>query len=121
MSGDNDDDLTNRLLESEDLRDTRDYLSRGRLLANLNDAELGDRWVGTFRAWLTGEAGLALRNMNDAAAELRLRSLALPYDRVAREMDSIQRAFIQIAPDASPITVNLEIEEFLRVRGKLMG
>jgi hypothetical protein len=118
---DDDFDLTSEFLQSEDLRETRDYLSRGRALSNVSDGELGERWVATFKVWLRGEFLVALRNMNDAAAELRLRDLEIPYDRVESEMESIQQAFVQLAPMAGPASVNQRIEEFLRERRKPMN
>ncbi|MGX7742762.1 hypothetical protein [Rhodopseudomonas parapalustris] len=117
MSGEDDHDLTSDFLQSEDMKETRDYLSRGRLLSKVSDAELGERWVETFKVWLRGEFLIALRDMNDAAAELRLRNVDIPYDRVESEMESIERAFIQFAPDART-SVDQRIEEFLLARRK---
>ncbi|ACF03025.1 hypothetical protein [Rhodopseudomonas palustris] len=121
MSGDDDYDLTSQFLQSEDMKETRDYLSRGRLLSNVSDGELGDRWVETFKIWLRGEFLIALRNMNDAAAELRLRDLEIPYDQVESEMESIQRAFLQLAPNAGLASASQRIEEFMRDRRKPMN
>ena len=67
--------------------ETRDYLARGRHFEKLSPDQLNDGWEGAFRRWLSRHGDP--RETDDYAAELRLRELELPYERVENELKII--------------------------------
>jgi hypothetical protein len=76
------DDLAVQYLHHALMNETREYVLRGRALAEWSDAEVQDLWVATFERWFGERTTEHQRNNDDAAAELRHRKLEPPYDRV---------------------------------------
>jgi hypothetical protein len=56
--------------------------------------------------------------MNDAAAELRLRNIDLPVERVQETFDALQAEIKKADPDAPSKILDEEIDEFLEARKK---
>jgi hypothetical protein len=56
--------------------------------------------------------------MNDAAAELRLRNIDLPVERVQETFDALQAEIKKAGPDAPSKILDEEIDEFLEARKK---
>jgi hypothetical protein len=71
------------------------YLERGRVHENCGDDELMDVWVSAFELWFETRSGHTGRDMDDVAAEIRLRRLNIPYDRVKLKIDQLRK---KIAP-----------------------
>jgi hypothetical protein len=66
-----------------EMNETRDYLERGRAFSGREDVELLDLWVASFEK-LFAMRGPQLKLMvDDIQAELRLRKIELPADRVS--------------------------------------
>ena len=65
--------LVDAFLQHELMNETRDYVQSGRCLQNLTDADLFNSWVARFERWFKTEGNP--RDMDDAAAEIRLRGL----------------------------------------------
>jgi hypothetical protein len=63
--------LVDAFLQHELLNEARDYVERGRNLQMLSSAGLLDTWVTRFECWFKTEGNP--RDMDDAAAEIRLR------------------------------------------------
>jgi hypothetical protein len=74
------------LLKSELSKETHDYLSRGRLFANTPDEHLRSDWVVAVRRWIASRHPSHAREVDDLAAEMRLRSLEAPYDELGPEL-----------------------------------
>jgi hypothetical protein len=66
------------------------YLQRGRAFKDLSDEDLRERWIETCREW--ARKGMYDRPVahDDADAELKLRGLPAPYDRVQDEMNALR-------------------------------
>jgi hypothetical protein len=74
------------LLKSELMKETHDYLSRGRSFANVLDEQLRRDWVVAVRRWMASRDPFHGREVDDLAAEMRLRSLKAPYDEISAEL-----------------------------------
>ena len=94
------DDLAIESLQHAQMNETQDYVERGRALASQTDDEVKSVWVGMFERWFDEKTAENRRNMDDAAAELRLRDLEPPYDRVKAKTDELQAEIKRLGPDA---------------------
>lgn len=121
------DNLAGAILQSALMDETRDYLKRGRRFEAVATAQLNQQWVAAFREF--GQAAAAYeagdrtgwydtRDLDDAAAELRLRGLDLPLDAVKAEAGALQRLVQAIGPDAPSPALDQKIEQFLAERRK---
>jgi hypothetical protein len=79
------------MIESAEMDETRDYLMRGRTHAKLSDDVLRDTWVRAFRRWFLSRGLAEARDANDLAAELRLRNVMPPYERIRAESDAMAK------------------------------
>jgi hypothetical protein len=92
MSGnDHEDAFISAMIESAEMDETRDYLTRGRAHAKLSDDDLRDTWVIAFRRWFLSRGPAEVRDANDLAAELRLRDVIPPYERIQAESDAMAK------------------------------
>jgi hypothetical protein len=112
------DDLAGEFLAHAQMNETTDYLQRGRELAHLSDADVADTWVTRFKAWFAEKSPAATRDMDDAAAELRLRDLPIPEERVQSEVSSLQAKIRKLGPDAKSASLDAAIDEFLSARAQ---
>jgi hypothetical protein len=95
--------------------ETRDYLLRGRRFANDSDESVMDLWVRAFVAWVDddpGKPGRVQSQMDDAAAELGLRNIELPVDRVHEAVDKMFALGRSIDPN--DVDLDQAIEDQLR-------
>jgi len=65
------------------MEETRSYVERGRALKDHSDSAVADIWVATVERWFEARTSETQRQMDDASAELRLRDIKEPADRVA--------------------------------------
>jgi len=80
----NEGDLAEEFLQHELMNETRAYIECGRRLQTLSNTEVGDIWVARFEHWFATQGNP--RDMDDAAAEIRLRRLEIPYERVVKKL-----------------------------------
>jgi hypothetical protein len=113
-----DDEVATEYLHHALMNETHDYLARGRRLAGSSDPDVLDVWVAAFERWFEQRTAGNVRNMDDAAAELRLRNLEPPYDRVKAKTEEVQAAIKRLGPDASSESLDQTIDEFLVARSK---
>ena len=128
MTGDDDPDaLAGALLQSALMDEAGDYLQRGRRFEGVATAQLNEQWTAAFRQFVRVAAGFEAgsrtgrydtRDLDDAAAELRLRGLDLPLDAVKDEAGALQRLVQAIGPDAPSPSLDQKIEQFLAERRK---
>jgi hypothetical protein len=111
------DDLAIESLQHAQMNQTRDYVERGRGLEQHTDEELKAVWAATFEKHFAEPTKESARNMNDAAAELRLRNIDLPVERVQETFDAIQAALREAGPDAFE-GLDEENAAFLAARAK---
>jgi hypothetical protein len=102
-------------LASELARETQSYLERGRRLQGLTEDQLASKWVANFRSWRasrsdTDDPGNSAE-MEDTAAELRLRKLERPYDQVQGEVKAMIQEIERIGLDQP--AVSPKVRQFL--------
>jgi hypothetical protein len=84
-----DDPEMDAYLENQFLERTRDYVVRGRRLAELDDEELTQRWVGLWGIWAMREFdSIEQVALDDIVAEMQLRDREPPFELVADEMEA---------------------------------
>jgi hypothetical protein len=110
--------LAEEFLAHELMSETADYVQRGRRFGSLELSELSDRWISAFRDAFTNSMADRVVEMNDLAAELRLRGLDPPYDRVAAEIAKMTTDLEKIGPDSAMPNIKSAIREFLIARSK---
>jgi hypothetical protein len=113
-------DDTDPLLESfmhhELMEETTGYLQRGRAHRMLETAEVEDRWVEAFKAWAAGGYKGGARDMDDCGAELRLRGLDPPYERVSAEIAEVGRKLQDLGPLEDDDPLRQRLRAYLNAR-----
>jgi hypothetical protein len=104
-------------LQHAEMKQTQDYLERGRALAQQTDEQVKSVWAATFERHFAEPTKESARNMDDASAELRLRKIELPLERVQETFDALQAEIKKAGPDAFE-GLDEEIDEFLAARAK---
>ena len=74
-------DWADALLENKRLEQIQDYLARGRALSKASTEELFARWIAWLDAWADGQR-LRFRDHEDIEAEMKLRNVKLPRERM---------------------------------------
>jgi hypothetical protein len=100
------------------MNETKAYFDRGRRFAKLNVAQLNERWVVVFKAYFADHNRRQGLEMDDLAAELRLRGLDPPFEAVQAEICKLQGALKRIGPHASSPEFEQKVSEFLEQRSK---
>ena len=106
-------------LQSEMMEDTAAYLSRGRPYSTISPEEANRRWTAAVVAWFEERHPGRQREMDDLAAELRLRGLAPPYDAVRSTFDAMRAEIARDGPDNPG--VRERIRKFMEARDKPDG
>jgi hypothetical protein len=75
--------------------------------------QVEDGWIEAFRRWMNGAGP---REMDDFAAELRLRGLDTPNDRVRAEIETLQRKIAEAGPLPTEGPLHDRIDAWLRAR-----
>jgi hypothetical protein len=112
-------DLAEEFLQHELMNETRAYLERGRRLETLSNDEIVNTWVATFERWLGERTTNNSRDMDDAAAEIRLRGLEMPYERVKNETRALRAEWARLDPEhqSSP-QIDRKIKDYLVARSR---
>ncbi|MGA2568435.1 MAG: hypothetical protein ABSF41_16595, partial [Pseudolabrys sp.] len=98
-------------LQNELLEQTRDYLTRGRRFERLRLDQLNEEWAKAFRQFVRRHIGPHLRDMDDAGAELRLRSEEFPTYLVALEVEQLRAAVQRVGPISPSAEFDRKIDE----------
>jgi hypothetical protein len=112
-------DLAEEFLQHELMNETRAYIERGRRLQTLSDDEIVNTWVATFERWFDEKTAVNSRDMDDAAAEIRLRGLEMPYERVKNKTRALRAELAWLDPEnpSSP-EIDRKISDYLEARRK---
>jgi hypothetical protein len=94
------DDLAESYFQHELMNETRAYIERGRSLKRSSDQDVLEFWVATFERWFEHRTTENAQNMDDAAAELRLRGLEAPHEEVRSKIDALRAEMEGLGPDA---------------------
>jgi hypothetical protein len=115
----NEGDLAEEFLQHELMNETRTYIERGRRLQPLSNDEIINTWVATFERWFGESTDNNSRDMDDAAAEIRLRGLEMPYERVKNETRALRAELARLDPeDFSSPQIDRKIHDYLVARSK---
>jgi hypothetical protein len=101
------------LLRAAHMNQAQSYLERGRYLKNHSDSELLETWVEAFERWFGSRSCQTGRKMDDVATEIRLRGLAIPYDRVRPQIDHLKKRVQAYDPES----LRSKIQRFGEHRG----
>lgn len=94
-------------LAHESMNETARYLARGRRYEAWTNADVQDRWVMAFKTWFADTSGSS-DEVDDLAAELRLRGEEPPVDRISEETEIMRQQFLAIEkPDTSSMRERL--------------
>ena len=100
-------------LRAAQMDQAQSYLERGRQLRELCDADLKEIWVEAFDRWFESRSTRTGRIMDDVAAEIRLRGLNMPYDRVKSKIDRLKENVDRHHPKT--------VEKMIKAMGKSSG
>ena len=100
------------------MNETKAYFDRGRRFEKLDVAQLNEKWVVAFKIYFAEHTQQQGLEMDDLAAELRLRGLDPPFEAVKAEISKLQGALKRIAPHASSPEFEQKVSEFLEQRSK---
>ena len=102
------------------MEQTKNYLEGGRKFESLTVDQLKDKWVMDFKMWRnTGNS----KEMDDTYAELRLRDIEAPFERVQAERAAMIDEIKQDRPDNPGILAKIEkfLEAFKKPRNPLLA
>jgi hypothetical protein len=112
-------DFAEEFLQHELMNQTRAYIERGRRYQMLNDFDVARAWVAAFERCFDEKTAENCRDMVDAAAEIRLRGIAMPYDKVKERGLALQADLARLDPEHDCSSeLELKIVEFLAQRNK---
>jgi hypothetical protein len=100
------------------MNETKAYFDRGRRFEKLDVAQLNEKWVVVFKVYFADHTRQQGLEMDDLAAELRLRGLDPPFEAVKAEISKLQGAHKRIGPHASSPEFEQKVSEFLEQRSK---
>ena len=120
IASDNDDNpaLAEAYLQHELMNKTKAYLDRGRRFAQLDVTQLADRWIAVFTAYFAQHYRKQGDEMDDLAAELRLRGLDPPFDAVSAEISKLQGSLKRLGSNAKSSELDRKIIDFLEQQRK---
>jgi hypothetical protein len=79
--------IAHAMIASDLMEQTKNYLEGGRKFERLTLDQLRGKWLIDFKMWRnTGDS----KEVNDTGAELRLRNIEPPFERVAVEVAAMQ-------------------------------
>src|SRR6266567_2984390 len=106
--------IVNAFLQHKCMKQTQDYLARGRRFAKLDAGQLNEDWINAVRGWLAHKHRTNERMMDDLAAELRLRGIEPPYVAVEHELADRSAQTKETERKKVLRAVAQEIDEFMR-------
>ncbi len=102
-------DLVTGFIQHRQVEESADYVVRGRAYEPLSDADLADAWINAFKAWAHDFS--MRQEMDDYGAELGLREIQPPLDRVPEEWAAVMAKIEGVRPTedgAEALMVDLE-------------
>ena len=110
--------LAEAYLQHELMNKTKAYLDRGRRFAQLDVTQLADRWIAVFTAYFAQHYRKQGDEMDDLAAELRLRGLDPPFEAVSAEISKLQGSLKRLGSNAKSSELDRKIIDFLEQQRK---
>jgi len=111
------DDEVMAFIEHALMEETRSYVERGRTLRDFGSEEVLDLWVAYVERWFHHRSDSNLREMDDAASELRLRELPIPEDRLGPVLEQLREERMR---DQRPFDeeTRQQLRDYLEARDK---
>ncbi len=100
------------------MNETKDYLERGRRFAQLSIDQVNEAWTTAFRSYFATRLRQSALDMDDLAAELRLRGRDPPFDAVQSEIVGLRAELERVNPDELLPELDRQIDEFLNALRK---
>ena len=88
--------------------ETSDYVARGRAFKGREDAEVIDLWVAAFEELFATRTAEAMLMVGDLQAELRLRKINSPEDRIKTILEKTAAEMYQPGAENDPRWGDLE-------------
>jgi hypothetical protein len=101
--------MAKTLVFSQQTKEVRHYLERGRRFANFDEDALNDSWIAAYRGLLLNRDPKHSHEYDDLSAEFELRKVALPYKQV-KHMFEADLAAVKRQLDSGAF-ISGEIEE----------
>ena len=98
------------------MNETRAYIERGRAFEALGSDQILDTWIALFERWFDKRTAAHARDMNDLAAEIRLRGLEVPYERVGDKARVLQAELVRRAAEEDYLKLDRKIDDFFDAR-----
>ena len=117
----NPDQGADAFLQAQLMEETANYLERGRRFSQVHVDQLNKKWIVAFRGLFVDHDTDFRRDIDDLAAELRLRDFEPPYASVKPELDVLHAELVRAGPEAVPPQVAEQIREFRKRRQKPSG
>jgi hypothetical protein len=108
---------SNEFLDHALMEETRSYVQRGRALKDSVDGDVLDLCVAKVERWFYDRSEQNLQSMNDTMAELRLRGLNMPEDRLEPLINNM-REEIRRRPGKLNEKTKQQIRDFVEARTK---
>ncbi len=105
--------LSKAYLQHVLMNETKDYLERGQRFAQLSIDKLDESWITAFRSYFATRLRQSARDMDDLAAELRLRGRDPPFGAVQPEIAELRAELERVNPDEAKAALDQQMDEFL--------
>jgi hypothetical protein len=99
------------------MEETRAYVERGRVLKDLNDQDIMNICVAAVERWFGDRSDKNQREMDDVAAEIRLRGLEMPEERLKPLTEKMREEMLR-EPRGLNEKTRKQIREFIEERDK---
>jgi hypothetical protein len=113
MTDDQCEAMARSFVDNELMKQTAAYVARGRWLEQHSDPAILDIWVATFKNWFKHRTNETANDHDDADAELRLRRLHPPHDRVKEILEAMRREAERIDENRPPKDLAQRVDAFL--------
>jgi len=100
------------------MKETKDYLDRGRRFEKSSPAELGDTWIAALRLFVKQRVGDHVTDLEDARAEFGLRGLDPPEEAVRTEIEAMRVEIERGGPESAPPDLRDRLAAFRKERDK---
>jgi hypothetical protein len=97
-----------------DVNEALSYMKRGRALKDYGDDELSNVWAACVERWFRGPTDAKQRDMNDAAAEIRVRGRPVPTERLGSLLGEVEAALDRTRGKPTKDGAGEQSDEFVR-------
>ena len=110
------DNLAEEYLQHVWMNETRAYIERGRAFEALSSDKVLETWIAMFERWFGKRTSAHARDMNDLAAEIRLRGLEVPYESVGDKARVLLVELLERGAEEDCSKLDRKIDDFFDAR-----